>query len=180
MKTLFWDDRRINRITKGVFELGSTFKAFTIAMALDEQVATLDSTYDARTPIRIGRHSIGDYHPENRVLSVREVFIHSSNIGSAKIALQAGGMAACSCSNRCWSSGSSSHGCQIAWYLLAPCTLGPCTSPGTKRCRASKLSRNRPPCCQKRRSAPWATWDGVPVGPGNVTRRRSAFWGVKP
>ncbi|NND50508.1 MAG: penicillin-binding protein 2, partial [Rhizobiales bacterium] len=81
---------RINRITKGVFELGSTFKAFTVAMALDEHVATLNSTYDARTPIRIGRQSIGDFHAENRVLTVSEIFTYSSNIGSARMALDAG------------------------------------------------------------------------------------------
>jgi len=81
---------RINRISKGVFEFGSTFKAFTVAMALDEHVATLSTSYDARTPIRVGRQSIGDYHAKKSYLTLQEIFVYSSNIGAAKMALDAG------------------------------------------------------------------------------------------
>lgn len=81
---------RHNQITYGVYEPGSTLKAVTIAMALDEGTATLDKKYDASQPIRIGRSVIGDYHGKKRPLTVREIFIYSSNIGAGKIALEVG------------------------------------------------------------------------------------------
>ena len=84
------DPLRINRLTTGVFELGSTFKALTVAMALDSGKVTLNSSYDARMPLRYGKFSIHDYHAQNRVLSVPEIFTYSSNIGTARIALSLG------------------------------------------------------------------------------------------
>src|SRR3954464_8833660 len=84
------DPTRINRLTTGVFEMGSTFKALTIAMALDSGKATLSSVYDARASLRYGRFTIHDYHATHRTLTLPEVFIHSSNIGTAKIALGMG------------------------------------------------------------------------------------------
>ncbi len=77
---------RINRISKGLFEMGSTFKAFTTAMALDSGKVTLNSRFDARKPLRIGGHTINDFHAKRKILSVPEVFIYSSNIGTAKMA----------------------------------------------------------------------------------------------
>ena len=81
---------RINRINVGVFEMGSTFKALTIAMALDSGKYNINSTFDARSGLRYGRFTIGDYHPTRRVLSTPEVFVHSSNIGTARMALGIG------------------------------------------------------------------------------------------
>jgi cell division protein FtsI (penicillin-binding protein 3) len=81
---------RINRINVGVFEMGSTFKALTVAMALDSGKFTINSTLDARSGLRYGRFTIGDYHPTRRVLTVPEVFVHSSNIGTARMALGIG------------------------------------------------------------------------------------------
>ena len=75
----------INRITNGVYEIGSTFKMFTIAMALDSGIVDLDTLYDASKPISIGGHKIRDFYPENRELTISEIFTHSSNIGTAKI-----------------------------------------------------------------------------------------------
>jgi len=84
------DDTRFNRNTLGVYEMGSTFKIFNTAMALDAGVVTLADGYDTRKPIQISGHMIRDFHPENRWLSVAEIFQHSSNIGSARIADLAG------------------------------------------------------------------------------------------
>lgn len=87
------DDERFNRMTLGVYELGSVFKIFNHALALETGVATLASRYDATKPIRVGRFTINDFHPEKRWLTLPEIFKHSSNIGSAKMALDAGGAA---------------------------------------------------------------------------------------
>jgi len=84
------DPSRLNRLTTGVFEMGSTFKALTIAMALDSGKVNLNSRFDATAPLRYGSFTIHDFHPQRRVLSTSEVFIHSSNIGSARIALTMG------------------------------------------------------------------------------------------
>ena len=77
---------RLNRMSAGVYEMGSTFKTFTTAMALDSGLVTLADRFDARKPIRIGRFRITDFHGKKRILSVPEVFIYSSNIGTAKMA----------------------------------------------------------------------------------------------
>lgn len=80
------DKDRLNRMSAGVYEMGSTFKTFTTAMALDAGAATLASRFDASKPIRFGRFTINDFHGKGRVLSVPEIFIYSSNIGTAKMA----------------------------------------------------------------------------------------------
>lgn len=80
-----------NRVTLGTYEMGSIFKTFTAAMALDAHTATLASSYDASHPIQIGRFTIHDYHNMHRWLSVPEIYEYSSNIGAARMALDAGG-----------------------------------------------------------------------------------------
>jgi len=84
------DPLRINRLTTGVFELGSTFKALTVAMALDSGKVSLNSSFDARGTLRYGRFNIHDYHGQNRILTLPEIFTYSSNIGTARIALSLG------------------------------------------------------------------------------------------
>jgi cell division protein FtsI (penicillin-binding protein 3) len=84
------DPSRINRLTTGVFEMGSTFKAFTVAMAIDSGKTTLKSTFDARMPLHMGRFDIHDFEGQHRVLSVPEIFTYSSNIGAARMALAIG------------------------------------------------------------------------------------------
>jgi cell division protein FtsI (penicillin-binding protein 3) len=84
------DPARFNRLMTGVFEMGSTFKALTVAMALDSGKVTMNSTFDATHPLKYGRHTIHDFHPQRRVLSTSEVFTYSSNIGSARMALAIG------------------------------------------------------------------------------------------
>ncbi|GAB1582484.1 peptidoglycan D,D-transpeptidase FtsI family protein [Phyllobacterium phragmitis] len=78
------DKDRLNRMTAGTYEMGSTIKSFTTAMALDAGGATLQSKFDASRPLTIGRQTIRDFHGKGRVLTLPEVFIYSSNIGSAR------------------------------------------------------------------------------------------------
>ena len=84
------EDLRFNRTTLGVYEMGSTFKIFTTAMALDAGTVTLRGGYDATNPIRAARFVITDYHAKKRWLSVPEIFMYSSNIGAVKMALDVG------------------------------------------------------------------------------------------
>lgn len=83
-------DARFNRVTKGVYEMGSTFKLFTAAMALDSGTIDMKGGYDATNPIRIARFTINDFHAKKRWLSVPEIIVHSSNIGAAKMAVDVG------------------------------------------------------------------------------------------
>src|SRR6266851_266604 len=84
------DPTRINRLTTGVYEMGSTFKALTLAMALDSGKVTLKSTFDASHALQYGKFTIHDFHAQNRVLTVPEIFTYSSNIGIARMALSLG------------------------------------------------------------------------------------------
>jgi cell division protein FtsI (penicillin-binding protein 3) len=80
-----------NRNTLGTYESGSTFKIFNTAIALETGIASLSSRYDNSSPIRVGRFFIKDFRaPKVGLLNVQEVFMNSSNIGSAKMALQFG------------------------------------------------------------------------------------------
>jgi len=84
------DPTRINRLTTGVFEMGSTFKVFTVAMGLDSGRMNLNTTFDGRQSLRYGRFTIHDDHPMNRMLTIPEIFTYSSNIGAARMALSLG------------------------------------------------------------------------------------------
>jgi cell division protein FtsI (penicillin-binding protein 3) len=79
-----------NKMTSGVYELGSVIKAVTFAMALDSGVVNLQSRFDARFPLVIGNARINDFHAQRKILTVPEVFTHSSNIGTARMALAVG------------------------------------------------------------------------------------------
>ncbi|MEC9472004.1 MULTISPECIES: peptidoglycan D,D-transpeptidase FtsI family protein [Stappiaceae] len=81
---------RLNRATGGVFEMGSVFKTFTTAMALDSGAVSINDSFDATRPIRAGGRTISDFHGKHRILSVPEIFIYSSNIGTAKMMLATG------------------------------------------------------------------------------------------
>jgi cell division protein FtsI (penicillin-binding protein 3) len=84
------DPDRINRLTTGVYEMGSTFKAFTLAMALDSGKSDLNSMWDARGPLHYGKFAIHDDHAMGRMINMREVFTYSSNVGAARIAMSQG------------------------------------------------------------------------------------------
>ncbi|MFH1344939.1 MAG: penicillin-binding protein 2 [Pseudomonadota bacterium] len=84
------DPDRINRLTTGVYEMGSTFKALTLAMAMDSGKANLNTLYDARGALRYGKFAIHDTHPMGRSITLSEVFTFSSNVGAARVALSQG------------------------------------------------------------------------------------------
>ena len=79
-----------NHEAASVYELGSVFKAFTIAMGLDTGVVNLDSTFDVHAPIMVGGHLIHDFDKGDSTLALWQVFTHSSNIGAATLAMRAG------------------------------------------------------------------------------------------
>ncbi|OYU14900.1 MAG: peptidoglycan glycosyltransferase [Alphaproteobacteria bacterium PA4] len=85
------DEAALNKVVQGRYELGSTFKALTIASGLNTGILkSLDQTYDATQPMHVAGFTIHDDHPLNRWLNVPDIFIHSSNIGTARIALEVG------------------------------------------------------------------------------------------
>lgn len=84
------DPARLDKNFASTFELGSIFKLMTIAQALDDKAATPDTVIDVRVPLRLGRHQIRDLHAAGRPLSVRDIFVQSSNVGAARLALAAG------------------------------------------------------------------------------------------
>ncbi len=81
----FQGDSRRNRILQ-VSEPGSTLKAVNAAIGLENKTISLDDFFDAREPLQISRFTIKDFHGQKRILSLPDVLIHSSNIGSALIA----------------------------------------------------------------------------------------------
>ncbi|MCL6739563.1 penicillin-binding protein 2 [Sphingomonas sp. RB56-2] len=84
-------EARFNRATLGVYELGSTFKPFTVAMAMDSGVVrSMGQMYPCPDALHAYGHSITDTHPFGRPCSVAEIMKESSNIGTAQIAAQLG------------------------------------------------------------------------------------------
>ena len=78
------DKDRLNRMSAGTYEMGSTIKTFTTAMALDSGKFNLQSKLDATRPLVFGHQRIKDFHGKGRWLTLPEVFIYSSNIGSGR------------------------------------------------------------------------------------------------
>lgn len=83
-------DALFNTATARVYEPGSVLKVFNTAMSLESGKVKLSEKFDATQPLKLKYNTIYDYRGENRWLSVEEVLVHSSNIGSARMALQAG------------------------------------------------------------------------------------------
>ncbi len=84
------DTARADKISGSTFELGSVFKTLTVAMAIDQALATPETIVDVRKELKSGGFTIKDLHPLRRPLTVAEIFLHSSNVGAAMLALQAG------------------------------------------------------------------------------------------
>ncbi|WP_022728376.1 peptidoglycan D,D-transpeptidase FtsI family protein [Fodinicurvata sediminis] len=84
------DEARFNRATLGVYEVGSVFKIFSAAAALDAGAVRLDDGYDVSKPIRVAGYTINDFKPKDGWMSIPEIFLHSSNIGTVHMAMEAG------------------------------------------------------------------------------------------
>ena len=94
-----YDPNNINKVseramfnfaTKGVYEPGSVLKVFNAAFGLDKGNIRLTDRFDATKPLKLKYNTIKDYRGENRWLTLQEILIYSSNIGSAQIALKIG------------------------------------------------------------------------------------------
>jgi cell division protein FtsI (penicillin-binding protein 3) len=83
------EQNRQNRVVTDVYELGSVFKSLTIALALDQGVANRHELFDA-SPLTVGNFFLRDPHATRQMMSVEDIFIHSSNTGAARIAMAAG------------------------------------------------------------------------------------------
>lgn len=79
-----------NRAAQGIYELGSTFKPFTATLALETGIATPDTQIDTKGPMRWGKFTIRDFRNYGPTLSLTDVVVKSSNIGSANLAKEAG------------------------------------------------------------------------------------------
>ncbi|WP_135211021.1 peptidoglycan D,D-transpeptidase FtsI family protein [Vitreimonas flagellata] len=83
--------QRLDRVAGGVYELGSTIKPFTVAMALQEQVTTSGEVFDLNRPLNVGGRPITDEHPIEGAATLWSILAQSSNLGAAQLALRVGG-----------------------------------------------------------------------------------------
>lgn len=84
------DSPLFNRAVQGVYELGSTFKIFTTAQAMELGLVNAETMIDTKGPLRWGKHKIRDFHDYGKELSVTKIIVKSSNIGTARIAQMIG------------------------------------------------------------------------------------------
>lgn len=84
------NEARLNRAASSVYEMGSTFKVFSLAIGLDTGTANRNTVFDASAPLKLGSRAVRDYHAANRAMTLEDIFIHSSNIGTSRLALQVG------------------------------------------------------------------------------------------
>ena len=88
------DSPLFNRAVQGVYELGSTFKIFAAAQAMELGLVNPETMVDANAPMRWGKYKIDEFEGHNYgpLLSVSDVIAKSSNVGTARIALMIGGV----------------------------------------------------------------------------------------
>ena len=84
------EEELFNKVTLGIYELGSILKVTNTAMALSYGVVNLGTKFDATHPLKIGRFTVTDFKGKNTWMNVAEIFVYSSNIGSARMALATG------------------------------------------------------------------------------------------
>jgi len=85
------DSPLFNRAVQGVYELGSTFKIFAAAQALDLGLVNADTMIDTAGPMKVGGHKIGEFRNKNYgPLTVSDIIVKSSNRGTGRIALLIG------------------------------------------------------------------------------------------
>lgn len=84
------DSPLFNRAVQGVYELGSTFKIFATAQAMELGLVNANTIIDTQGPLTWGRFRIRDFHDYGPTLSVTDVIVESSNVGTARIAMQIG------------------------------------------------------------------------------------------
>lgn len=80
----------LNRVTSAHYEMGSIFKSFTVAAGLDTGRADMNTLFDATQALQIGKRRITDFHAKNKVMTLEDVFLHSSNIGTSRLAIEMG------------------------------------------------------------------------------------------
>lgn len=80
------NDSLFNKNTLGLYEPGSVFKVLNTVIALESGTAKIDTLFDAREPVKIGRFLVSDFRGKNKVLTLADAFIYSSNIAAIKIA----------------------------------------------------------------------------------------------
>lgn len=81
----------LNRVTSAHYEMGSIFKSFTVAAGLDTGRADINTLFDASQAFQIGNRRITDFHAKNKVMTLEEVYLNSSNIGTSRLAVEMGG-----------------------------------------------------------------------------------------
>jgi len=84
------DSPLFNRVVQGVYELGSTYKIFAAAQAMELGLANPETVFDTRGPLRWGKHKIRDFRNYGNELTLTKIIVKSSNIGTARVAQMIG------------------------------------------------------------------------------------------